>query len=86
MNDPHLPPVPEHLTKPVVAWLERQVAKLLAMAAALIGGALDAGDGRTFAWFVALLVWIMEVYQSRRAERARLAQLAAAARTTPPQP
>ena len=64
---------PPEVIVPVAAWLERQLMKLLAMISALAGGAMEAGDGRCFAWFVAVVTWLCEVWHSRTAEKVRRA-------------
>jgi hypothetical protein len=68
MNDPELPRPPASVTKPVKDWLERQLFKLVAMLTAIFGGTQDDAT-KAFAWTVAVLLWLIEIWHSRRANK-----------------
>lgn len=65
------PHIPDAIVRPAVAWLERQLYKLVALLSALLGGTFTDPDGRGVAWGAAVAVWLYEVWQSRRAEKSR---------------
>jgi len=64
--------LPPELLAPLYSWLERQVAKGLALVATITGGIMDAdGPGRAFAWFVGVLAFVLEIRASRATEKTR---------------
>lgn len=70
--------LPPELLTPLYSWLERQVAKGIALVATITGGIMDAdGPGRAFAWFVGVLAFLLEMRASRATEQARKETVAA---------
>ncbi len=58
--------IPDAVRQPAMRWLNRQMLKLVTLMTATFG--LTQEDAaQTFAFVVALLLWLFEIWQSRRA-------------------